>query len=852
MICNNTHLCRTRDNPCIDGPVWESLACYCDPLCELFGDCCIDYEETCLYSVYTEPATAETISSQTVVTDVDEGLEIEVVNYICNTLFYAQPVQTFGFWVISKCNANFGYNKRCEDKFSYPIETLDDEGFRWLYVPVTSANTGLAYKNMYCALCNREYGEFHSWRLKARGGLNNTRIPDEQPLESKLYLYLSSYNEVTWYPPSSVETKMVRSCIEHEESLCLGENLRDNGRNACGHLTAIVRYEIRFVKAICSGCDDFEKHKFKCSKRFPHYLHKNDFTGKLDAPDEDLDVLPISVLIDFSDSAKITINLPYVGKILIICEPDEVYISHLHRCIRLSCWQGLTLEGNKCVSAPSVDPYCPENVQEWSLELYSDDEFSCGGRIDQIFHCLHQSDIFVSMKEIIKLRFDGNRCRYTISVDVSMVPDTLDLYQALTPFVANPQSTVLNSIDDGCVVLNPLFYSSCKSTLEERCIGRLYTFPLNESHVIQFQEERYRYINQTQKFYPEEMVVTQITYDDNKSILSTLLACDGTPLTCPFVTLNKSLFTNIELTPGYIEYKPSGEIISPDMYMFASTGLIQVCSFFDSEGMYNITSTESFVTFSLNQTIVSTVCCCISLFSLLITFLTYARFRILHRCISNKLIMCLCVAIFMGQLMLLLLGQASHNFTLCTAVAALTHYIWLVAFALTFSLAYDLHRTFGSNSITRSSEDGAKVLLLYFFNSFGTPLLIVISCLAIQFQRNQPVIYARDGICWLSGSMPMILSFGVPIAVTLSLNSVLFVTTVIAIFRAKRLSRKILWHDLRKPTYTENLKELFIYFKVNLTIVFLLKSIHIRMPWLSINIDKYCVIQRTILIFKGY
>ena len=44
--------------------------------------------------------------------------------------------------------------------------------------------------------------------------------------------------------------------------------------------------------------------------------------------------------------------------------------------------------------------------------------------------------------------------------------------------------------------------------------------------------------------------------------------------------------------------------------------------------------------------------------------------------------------------------------------------------------------------------------------------------------------------------------------------AVLFTHTVFAIFNAKRLSRKLLLHHLRKPTYTENMRELLIYFKV--------------------------------------
>lgn len=810
VYCNDTHFCRSRSPPCSDEPITEHLACYCDTLCLIFGDCCNDYEETCLvdYETSTTPITAQ----PSLVIDVEDRLGLPLEMYECNTLAYAAFHMTSGFWVVSKCTGE--RDSRCENPLEPPPPQTNDEDFKRQYVPVTSSQTGMAYKNQYCARCNDDYGDIVYWSLRIDDTTNASRTIGDYPLESIFYLYVVTYESVTWYPPSQVQTKLIRTCIEYEVTHC--DSFSDQEEDDCNSVTAYIRTvatrldQQHIKKSFCQGCNKNVVYDIVCTTQIPTALH---LTNIKEGNTDYLHLVPISVIIDFTGSTKVVNKEEQQKEIEIECPGGHVFDPQAKVCIHLSCSEGFVMAIDSCVpETNSLNQYCPKQVQEWSLQFHPDSRKSCEGKLYLLLQCLREKGIHVDVLKILSTYNVRLHCKYDLLVNVSTFLGK-SYWTVLDDFMVQVMSTPKVQFYDACVILNAEIYQSCKSALEERCIGPLHTFPLGSTQLSP-KGEKYYFVSEMDKWYSENMAVERVTYDTDHNKLRTVSVCNESLLSCQFVILERSLFSEVRNETGEIEYKPARLVFSPGEFKVMDNGYIHVCNFFSTEGIKNTTSIITYISFSLNQSIVSTVGCCLSLVALFLTFLTYARFRALRRCVCNKLIMCLCVALFTGQALLLLGGLANYNVILCTAVSSLTHYTWLVAFALTFSLAYDLNRTFGSKPIIRNSENGSKVLYLYLSNSFGTPLLVVIPCLIIQIQKRETVIYARDGICWLSGYVPMLLSFGVPVAITLCLNMVLFTHTVFAIFNAKRLSRKLLLHHLRKPTYTENMRELLIYFKV--------------------------------------
>ncbi|XP_071488112.1 uncharacterized protein [Diadema antillarum] len=810
-ICNASHLCSTRDPPCVDGPVTNHVACYCDKLCVVFDDCCVDYADTCIGESQGwsgNVSQSELYESASLLIDVVEEIGKPPEMYKCNTFSHASPLMKAGYLVVSYCaNASV----ECDQGADHPFYSTSNEEFMRLFIPVTSPSSGIGYKNVYCAMCNGEMGPMDYWQLSVEES-DNVEIPDDLPLMNKLFIALFSFNNVLWSPPSSVSTKLVRSCTETTETQCSqGETA---SQAICNTVTAHIRlYDGGLADGdvyhneLCVQCSRLDEYRLTCTRDLALLIRQQaikeiDLSG--------IGVLPLSTIIDFTGSTRIVISQDHEEQVFTSCQEGHAFNSDLGLCAPLSCAEGYILQGNQCIREAEVVDDCPENTQEWVLRFHPDGLPTCRARFALILECLRQNSLPVELTRILSASEMDTNCSYSLLMNASRIVATREARDALDQFMVG-NSTASPFIT--CSVVHIEMYLSCMTKYEEECAIPLDVFPLSATRRDAQGRTEY-YVEDTHRWYSYREGVGRITYGADNQQIGHVFVCDDKLLLCPFLRMNVSLF-RFSSTSMSIIHAPTGRIVPEEHYKILTNGIILVCSLFESDGFINKTLTTKIFGFALGQSVVSTVGCAISLLSLFLTVLTYARFRVMRFSVSSKLIMSLCVAIFMGQLLLLLAGLADENQGLCVTVAALTHYVWLVAFALSFTLAYDLNRTFGSDTITRSVENDPKLYLFYAGHSLGTPLLVVLPCLVIQSLKNGSAIYAKDDICWISDFFPMLLSFGLPIAITLLLNAVLFTQTVISIYKTKRYSRRVLFHNFQKSTFEENKKELLIYFKIS-------------------------------------
>ncbi|XP_072046865.1 latrophilin receptor-like protein A [Amphiura filiformis] len=273
--------------------------------------------------------------------------------------------------------------------------------------------------------------------------------------------------------------------------------------------------------------------------------------------------------------------------------------------------------------------------------------------------------------------------------------------------------------------------------------------------------------------------------------------------------MNVSLFRSWNPSDGMMKYIPNGHVLKPAEYFITSNDEILVCNFFKQSVVRNVTHTESFFEYSKAQTIVSIVGSLLSLIAVILTFLTYALFASLRNR-ASRLIMNLIGAIFLGQFLLLFGGNENEN--ACTTIAVLAHYAWLAAFAWMNALAFDLNRTFGNTDNLQKVNEGMS-MFLYMIYAWGSPFLIVIPCLVLHFCQCTQVNFKYGSVsaCWISDGTANLLTFGVPAAIFLLFNAILFGHTVAGIRSTKRATARL--HQ-DTSTLKRTTKELLIYIKI--------------------------------------
>jgi hypothetical protein len=114
-------------------------------------------------------------------------------------------------------------------------------------------------------------------------------------------------------------------------------------------------------------------------------------------------------------------------------------------------------------------------------------------------------------------------------------------------------------------------------------------------------------------------------------------------------------------------------------------------------------------------------------------------------------------------IMFFLSGIQTGKFWLCSLIAALQHYMWLVSFIWMNVLSISLYRVFSSNLHPKKTSYGLSVIHAYF-----VPLVVVSICLVLQeFDYFQ---YGSLSLCWIVGRLQLGLSFALPVAAVLAAN----------------------------------------------------------------------------------
>ncbi|XP_028516319.1 G-protein coupled receptor Mth2-like [Exaiptasia diaphana] len=188
------------------------------------------------------------------------------------------------------------------------------------------------------------------------------------------------------------------------------------------------------------------------------------------------------------------------------------------------------------------------------------------------------------------------------------------------------------------------------------------------------------------------------------------------------------------------------------------------------------------------------VCMSISIFALVFVLITYSLFTELRTPPGINL-MNLSVAILLSQLLWLVGSkQLTDKPMVCTAIAVLLHYFFLVSFVWTSIIAFDTWRAFTAKR-RRSMVDSKRKRLLhslrYMAVGWLSVMVYVSICVALDQSQTVAIGYGSRVACWITNFDAKWIFFATPLGLVTVFNIVFFSMTVKAIRSTRSQARMI-------------------------------------------------------------
>ena len=220
-----------------------------------------------------------------------------------------------------------------------------------------------------------------------------------------------------------------------------------------------------------------------------------------------------------------------------------------------------------------------------------------------------------------------------------------------------------------------------------------------------------------------------------------------------------------------------------------------ICSNFTQNGTFSQTMTVFYYSYPLAFSVLTYVCCSLSVVGCVLVLLTYSLFREL-RTLPGQILMNLASTILATCLFLLVgirIAVVVENDGLCEATAILLHFLVLSQFTWTSIMSFELLSTLYRAHHLHPVEDKStknKMFLLYFIIGWGIPILITSISLVVNFTTDL-IQYGTDGFCWIGHVPSFYVAFLVPVTLFIVLNGITFIITLGLLFKASRTQAKL-------------------------------------------------------------
>ncbi|GFN80403.1 adhesion G-protein coupled receptor g6 [Plakobranchus ocellatus] len=843
-VCKASRLCNPK------GPKPIGLdscnrceACFCDDVCHIYGDCCLD-------KIIDE----HLMDKQVLETHHVLGPEIsECMDLRAKRGKYMSPKHLYQQRLISRCPANFEdpmVISDCEN--SGPINarvlsldiTPEQLSQNW---PVASSRSSLFYKNRACAKCHSDDDEdtMVFWQLKLSYDVMPQLPPSADP-RTLLEAFLKDPTvEVSFSAPNGTVPRHCQYILEQE-------SLEGSQCNKTG---------LRFMydPVLWKSCEIFPTFFRVDQKLFPNlfcYWCQNDLQPWLANLCGREILFPFFVVLspDAIESVK-KIRQTFDCQ----CRPGFMYDPYKDDCRKLHCSTGRKLSEFECVSTvdsgdglkysisltmtsqqPLSDAtnfiYPPnpgvfQEVAEFlksslTSTLFEDSRLvSYENFIVHARQLLGQEQLKISVYAEMRIKSAEsqedleNRLlslhNYTWTLHL---PDQSEETSLTSVLIKSPKVENILSVPKDFVTIR----------FEEHFANNV--FAMRNAFIFAFQNDDFSQRNtMVPAFNPETPIVRPYA-----EVKNTLI--------CPHFIFELANTSDVMIKTrnnGSSQWPYTDEVlvhVSSDVelttldFAYADGGLVIVCvdkirEIMKTKYQEHRSGIDSVDVFGTGLVLTSHVCLGISVVCLTLTLLTYCLFPSL-RTLPGKSTMGLVGALLLAIVLFLAGGFIRESSVECQVIGVLTHFFLLSAFVWMFVCTVHMYGVF-SNVLkhTPSGESGdARRFALYSVISVIVPGIIVSSTIITNYALTSSsdsndasgdsssnttssngeidsVFYScssnatvrigyGDGICYLSNKLSLLLSAALPITLLCTANLVMFILTMLA-FRSLSKQEKV-------------------------------------------------------------
>ena len=233
----------------------RSRNCFCDSVCEQYGDCC-------------EQSTSRSSPDQ-----------YECVDFLLPTISHRiSPFPRLSVWMRTRCLPIYFGSQVDQQCRNVPDEMFEDNPM--LFLPVTSLQTNITYRNYYCAYCNNDANEkIQFWEYKPFcHGDGSDRDYVTLSNDEQVQYYLQNLTrfclKTILYPHergSSQPSVFIRPCKQALPSHCPSVTSADLALK-CSRSATAYRYVLNstliYRNPFCAQCHQLNSSEFTCSD--PH------------------------------------------------------------------------------------------------------------------------------------------------------------------------------------------------------------------------------------------------------------------------------------------------------------------------------------------------------------------------------------------------------------------------------------------------------------------------------------------------------------------------------------------------------------------------------------------------------